>query len=101
MKAALINFANPYGYVFWLAIGIPLVHSSLKFGFGAAVFVVLVYYFALLLMKVALVVVTTVGGKYLANRGMKYVMNALGFVLIAISCYLFLQSIHFFGLNTI
>ncbi len=81
-RGVAANFANPHPYLFWTAVGVPLLLEAQASGpAGAAVFLAF-FYVAIVGAKVAAAVVTGRCGRFLSGRAYRLLMGALGLSLL-------------------
>ncbi|WP_300164739.1 LysE family transporter [Solidesulfovibrio sp.] len=77
-RGVAANFTNPHPYLFWTAVGVPLLLEAQASGpAGAAVFLAF-FYVAIVGAKVAAAVVTGRCGRFLSGRAYRLLMGALG-----------------------
>ncbi len=78
LRGVAANFANPHPYLFWVAIGVPLLLDAAADGTAAVVVFLAVFYLAIVGAKVTAAVVTGRCGRFLSGRGYRLLMAALG-----------------------
>jgi threonine/homoserine/homoserine lactone efflux protein len=82
-KGVLANLLNPSPYLFWLAIGTPLLLRAHRIGLLTAIGFLAVFYTALVGSKGLLAVLVSRSREVLQGRAMVWINRLLGLLLIA------------------
>lgn len=96
LRGVAANFANPHPYLFWIAIGVPLLLSAAASGPGAVVLFLAVFYAAIVGAKVAVAVTAGHCGRFVSGRVYKGLMAALGVSLFYFAATFLWQAWSFF-----
>lgn len=95
LKGVILNFVNPHPYLFWIAVGAPMVLKAYERGASSAVAYVVSFYALLVGSKVGVALLADRSRELLAGRYYLWVMRALGLCLLVFAV-LFLRE----GLTT-
>ena len=91
-KGALVNLLSPNPYLFWLAIGSPIVLKAYAFDLLAAILFILSFYLTLVGSKVIMAFLIDKSRNLLNNKLYLYIMKALGVSLIIFAIFFFLDA---------
>lgn len=93
-RGVAANFTNPHPYLFWTAVGVPLLlEARIASGLaGVCVFLAL-FYVAIVGAKVAAAVVTGRCGRFLSGRAYRLLMGALGVSLFYFAATFVVQGV--------
>lgn len=83
LRGALVNFANPNVYLFWVTVGVPTLTKAWTASAPAAVLFVVVFFACLVGGKIAIVLVVARSRALLAGRWYRLSMRALAVMLVA------------------
>lgn len=78
LRGVAANFTNPHPYLFWVAVGVPLLLDAATVGTAGVVVFLAVFYLAIVGAKVAAAVVTGKCGRFLSGRAYRLLMAGLG-----------------------
>lgn len=92
-QATIVNILNPHPYLFWIAIGSPMILSGYQQGIEYAAAFILPFYGGLIGAKVILVILVNRSRSFLTGRVYKYIMRFLGLLLFLFALYLFQEGI--------
>ena len=97
-KGVVVNSLNPHPYLFWVAVGVPLM-LKLQRSNAATMWAFLIAFYVLLVgSKIAIAVIVGRLKTFLEGRWYRYVMRGLGVVLAVFAAVLFWEALHHFGL---
>jgi len=98
-KALLTNALNPHPYLFWFAVGGPLVADAWSQN-GWCVAGFLMSFFACLVgSKMGIALLTHSLGGFMRGRIYRFIMWALGGAIVLCSVYFAIEAIKHFGIN--
>ena len=83
LRGALVNFANPNVYVFWVTVGVPTLTKAWRASALAAVLFVIVFFVCLVGGKIAIVLLVARSTTLLAGRWYRVSMRVLAAMLVA------------------
>jgi threonine/homoserine/homoserine lactone efflux protein len=78
VRGILANFANPHPYLFWTAVGVPMLLDAAKTGPSAVVLFLAVFYTAIVGAKIVAAVLTGRFRRFLGSRAYRAIMAVLG-----------------------
>jgi threonine/homoserine/homoserine lactone efflux protein len=82
MKGAIVNALNPHPYLFWIAVGGPIILKGLAESYISSVLFLGSFFGSLVGSKILLAVITGKSRHFLTGRSYLYIMRFLGFVLL-------------------
>lgn len=82
LRGVAANFTNPHPYLFWMAVGVPLLLEAVGSGATAVALFLAVFYVAIVGAKVIAAVLTARCGRFLSSRAYRWLMGLLGFSLL-------------------
>lgn len=92
-KATIINFLNPHPYLFWLAVGTPIMATAQeKSRFGALAFI-LAFYACLVGSKLFLALALGRSRALIRGRTYIYTLRALGILMFLLALLLFRDAL--------
>jgi len=97
-KGIITNFLNPHPYVFWMTVGTPTILKAYKVNLASAVLYVAGFYVLLVGSKMVIALLVDESKMFLKNRLYKYLLRALGLVLLIFSMVFVRDGLEFFGL---
>jgi threonine/homoserine/homoserine lactone efflux protein len=77
-RGILANFANPHPYLFWTAVGVPMLLDAAKAGPSVVVLFLAVFYTAIVGAKVMAAVLAGRFRRFLGSRAYRALMGVLG-----------------------
>jgi threonine/homoserine/homoserine lactone efflux protein len=96
-RGVAVNALNPHLYVFWLTIGAPMILKGWKESPAAAVLFVAGFAGCLVGAKAALAFLADRSSRFLDGSGYRWVMRALGLLLLAFAGVLLRDGLRLFG----
>jgi threonine/homoserine/homoserine lactone efflux protein len=90
----IANSSNPYVYIFWFTVGAPLIIRTKQSNFLSAILFGVIYYLCLVGSKIIVGFAVEKSRHFLEN-GYKYIMNALGVILLVFSVLIFKDGIFY------
>ena len=84
-KAVITNFLSPHPYLFWIAVGAPMVLKAYKTNLLSAIFFVSGFYFLLVGSKIITALLIDKSKDILRSSGYLFMIRALGFILLVIA----------------
>jgi len=97
MKGALVNFFSPHPYLFWIAIGSPMILKGWEVGPAASALFVAGFSGCLVAAKVVLAVLTGRSSRLLAGKWYVCTMRALGCLLFLFAGFLLWDGFRLLG----
>lgn len=88
VKGAAVNALSPHPYLFWLAVGSPMILNAYAHGLMPASVFILSFYVSLVGAKVVLAVIVNKSRDFLAGKSYVYTMKGLGLLLIGFALFL-------------
>ena len=82
LRGALVNFANPNVYLFWVTVGVPTLTKAWSASPFAAVLFVIVFFVCLVGSKIAIVLLVARSRALLAGRWYRMSMRVLAAMLV-------------------
>lgn len=96
-KGAAVNMLSPHPYLFWLAVGGPLMLTAYGQGLGEAAAFVIAFYACLVGSKIALAVVVSRSRQLVAGRTYVWLMRLLGLALFVFAGLLVRDGLQLLG----
>jgi threonine/homoserine/homoserine lactone efflux protein len=93
VRGILANFANPHPYLFWTAVGVPMLLDAAKTGPSAVVCFLTVFYAAIVGAKVVAAVLAGRFRRFLGSRAYRVLMGVLGLSLFYYALSFAMQGI--------
>jgi threonine/homoserine/homoserine lactone efflux protein len=90
-KGIITNFLSPHPYLFWIAVGAPMVLKAYQSNIWSAIFFVGGFYFLLVGSKIITALLIDKSRDIMRRRGYLYTIKALGFMLLIIA-FLFIRD---------
>lgn len=97
-KGVIVNFLSPYPYLFWLGVGAPIMVKGAGQSFMAAAGFVTIFYVMLVGAKLGLALLVGRSRTFLTGRTYRWVMRALGVMLVLFAFVLFREGLLLLGL---
>ena len=94
LKAAVVNSLSPHPYLFWIAIGSPMIIKAYQEGIGHAVLFLIGFYLCLIGAKIVLAVVVSRSRSFLTGKKYFWLMKVLGGLLLLFALLLFADGLH-------
>ena len=94
LKAAVVNFLSPHPYLFWIAVGSPMILKAYQEGIGHAAAFLIGFYICLIGAKIVLAVVVSRSRSFLTGRKYFWLMKVLGGLLLLFALLLFADGWH-------
>ncbi|GAB1822325.1 LysE family translocator [Herbidospora sp. RD11066] len=92
-KGVLVNLLNPHPWLFWIAVGGPLVVAAWETGPSAAAAFLIGFYLLLVGAKVILAALIAAGRHRLSPRGYRLTLAASGVLLAGAGAWLVVQGV--------
>lgn len=96
-KGAAVNMLSPHPYLFWLAVGGPLMLTAYGQGLAEAAAFVVAFYACLVGSKIALAVVVSRSRRLVAGRTYVWLMRLLGLALFVFAGLLVRDGLQLLG----
>ena len=93
LKAAMVNALNPHPYLFWIAVGSPLIINASLQGIEHVAAFVIPFYSGLIGAKVILAVLVNRSREFLSGTVYHYTMKALSLLLILCAALLLREGV--------
>jgi threonine/homoserine/homoserine lactone efflux protein len=90
-KGIVTNFLSPHPYLFWIAVGAPIVLKGYKISILASFFFVVGFYLFLVGSKVTVALVVDRAKTFLKSTAYLAIIRTLGFILL-IFCFIFIKD---------
>ncbi len=87
-KGAAVNALSPHPYLFWIAVGAPMVIRAREEGIGAAAAFILCFLFSLIGAKVFVALLVDRTKRVLTGSIYRWIMRLLGFALFLFALFL-------------
>ena len=87
-KAVLVNLLNPHVYLFWAAVGAPMLLRGLQKTHGAALAFVGGFYLCLVGSKILLAILVSRSRNILTGRGYQHAIRLMGILLWAVAAWM-------------
>lgn len=97
VKGAAVNMLSPHPYLFWLAVGGPLMLTAYGQGAAAAAVFVAAFYISLVGSKIALAVVVSRSRRLVTGRAYVWLMRLLGLALLVFAGLLVRDGLQLLG----
>jgi len=96
-KGIITNFLSPHPYIFWIAVGAPIVLKGYKTSILASFFFIAGFYFFLVGSKITVALVVDRSKAFLKSTAYLAVIRILGFILL-LFCLIFIKDgLNYFG----
>ncbi len=92
-QATIVNILNPHPYLFWIAVGSPMILSGYQQGIEYAAAFIIPFYTGLIGAKVMLAILVNRSRNFLTGRVYDYIMKFLGLLLLLFALYLFQEGV--------
>lgn len=92
LRGVLANALSPHPYLFWLAVGGPIMNRALEQGVPSLLCFVGGFYVALIGAKIALAVLVGRSRHFLSSTAYKWIVRLLGLALCALALLLFREG---------
>lgn len=96
-KGVIANVLNPHPYLFWIAVGAPLLLGAWRDSVGAAVLFLVAFYGCLVGSKVALAWLTARSRRLLEGRAYRWTLRGLGVALLVFAVLLVRDGLRLIG----
>ena len=96
-KGIFTNFLNPHPYIFWITIGSPILFKASKVTIWPAVFFITGFYVVMIMSKVIITLLIDKSKSLINNNVFKYILKALGFVLLFFALIFIKDALVYFG----
>ncbi len=97
-RAVITNFLNPHVYVFWLAVGTPIILRGLDVHVSASVFFLIGFYVFIVGTKASIAYVVDRSKAFIASRHYSLIVRILGIALIVFALLLVGESLSLIAL---
>ena len=97
-KGILANVLSPHPYLFWFSVGGPTTITAMDINLFAAISFVLSFYVLLVGSKINLAILVGKSRSFLSGNKYIFTMRLLGFMLLLLSGFLFLDGLHLLGI---
>ncbi|HMA67264.1 MAG TPA: LysE family transporter [Desulfosalsimonadaceae bacterium] len=97
-KGILANVLNPHPYLFWIAVGAPIMHKAMAVNIFALMAFIGTFYTMLVGAKIVLAVLVGKSKLFLSSSVYGYTLRFLGLVLCVFSLFLFHEGFKLLGL---
>lgn len=87
-KGVLTNFLNPHPYMFWIAVGIPLLIKAYSVSFWASALFILSFYFSIIGSKIIIAFVADKSRTFLTGAAYVWTLRVMGALLIILALVL-------------
>ena len=97
-KGIITNFLSPHPYLFWIAVGAPMVLKAYRANVLSAIFFVGGFYVFLVGSKIATALLIDKSRNILKSRGYLYTIRTFGFILLVIALLFIRDGLKLMGL---
>ena len=97
-KGIIVNILSPHPYLFWFSVGGPTTIKAMDINLFAAISFVLSFYVLLVGSKIILAILVGKSRSFLSGNKYIFTMRLLGFILLLLSGFLFLDGLHLLGI---
>jgi len=96
-KAIITNFLSPHPYLFWIAVGAPIVLKGYKINILPALLFIVGFYLLLVGSKITVALIVDKSKYFLKSRAYQAIIRTLGFILL-LFCLIFIKDgLTYFG----
>lgn len=96
-KAIITNFLSPHPYIFWIAVGGPIVLKGYKINILSSLLFIIGFYLLLVGSKIAVALVVDKSKVFLKSKAYLVIIRTLGFILL-LFCLIFIKDgLTYFG----
>jgi len=96
-KGIIINTLNPHPYLFWFAVGAPILNKAMNQSVYAALVFVSSFYMLLVGSKIILAILVGRSRTFLSDKAYIYTMKSLGVLLFIFALFLFKDGLVLLG----
>lgn len=96
-KGVITNFLSPHPYMFWVAVGAPIVLKAYKINSLSVIFFLLGFYLLLVGSKVIVALLVDRSKSFLKSSVYIYIIRTLGFILLIFSALYIRDALKIFG----
>jgi len=97
-KGVVANLLNPNPYMFWFAIGGPLIVSAYQQSWSAAFLFLVLFYIMLIGAKISVAIIVNRSRHFLKSRSYIWTIRALGCMLAAFAVMFLLKGLRHLGI---
>lgn len=98
LKGVLVNALNPHPYLFWLAVGVPLMHKALVINLGALLSFLISFYVLLVGSKIGIAIVIGQTKGFFSTSYYRTAMRLLAVALCILALLLFRDGLRLLNL---
>jgi threonine/homoserine/homoserine lactone efflux protein len=98
-KGILANFLSPHPYLFWIAIGAPILIKALAVDMLAAILFVVGFYIFLVGSKIMIAIIVGRFRSFLKNNYYLYTIRSLGIVYLIFALFFIEEGLELMGLQ--
>lgn len=97
-KGIIVNILSPHPYLFWFSVGGPTTIKAMDINLFAAISFILSFYALLVGSKIILAILVGKSRSFLSGNKYIFTMRLLGFILLLLSGFLFLDGLNLLGI---
>ena len=96
-RGIITNFLSPHPYLFWIAVGAPIVVKGYKTSIIASLFFIVGFYLSLVGSKVTIAMIVDHAKAFLKSTVYLVIIRMMGFILL-LFCFIFIKDgLKYFG----
>ena len=96
-KAIITNFLSPHPYLFWIAVGAPIVLKGYEINILSSLLFIIGFYLLLVGSKITVVLIVDKSKSFLKSKAYLAIIRTLGFILL-LFCIIFIKDgLTYFG----
>lgn len=98
-KGTIANFLSPHPYVFWFAVGAPMILKALETNVTSVLSFILGFYVCLIGSKIIISLIVEKSKSLLKSNTYVYTIRTLGILLLIFAIMFLMDGLKFFGLS--
>jgi threonine/homoserine/homoserine lactone efflux protein len=97
-RGIITNALSPHPYLFWLTVGMPILHKATETSAILPMVFILSFYLCLVGAKIVLAVLAGRTRGFLKGKSYRYLMKTLGLILCVFALLLYRDGLHLLGI---